>query len=140
MENIALLREALGKFAEEFGIAEAGEPRPPQAIEARLEELDETLPGDLARLEPFGPGNPEPLFAIHGLHVVESRLVGRGEQHLKLFLSDGRRTIEAIAFGMAEAGAPLANGKVDVCGVPVVDDYWGPPQVQLRIEGLRPAE
>ncbi len=138
--NIEPLREGLREFAEALGVAEVAEAAPRPAILARLDELDETLPADLARLEPFGAGNPEPLFAIHGLRVVETRVVGRGNQHLKLFLTDGSRTVEAIGFGMAEAGVQCAKDDlVDVCAVPIIDEFWGAPQVQLRLEGLRPA-
>ena len=139
--NIELLRQLLCECAEQLGAVEAIEAPARRVIPARLEEIDETLPGDLARLEPFGPGNPEPLFALHSLRVVEARAVGRGDQHLKLFLSDGTRTVEAIAFGMGHLRETVSNGGcVDICAVPMVDEYWGPPQVQLRVEGLRPAQ
>ncbi|MCX7599047.1 MAG: single-stranded-DNA-specific exonuclease RecJ [Armatimonadetes bacterium] len=111
----------------------------PAVIPASLDEVDVTLVADLARLEPFGPGNPEPVFAIDGLEVVEVRTVGRDEKHLKLYLTDGRRTVEAIGFGMAGwDDEPKQGGRIDLCFVPEVDKYWGPQQVQLRILGWRP--
>ena len=118
----------------------------PEAIKVKLEEVDETLVADLARLEPFGPGNPEPIFAVEQLQVVEVRAVGKDQKHLKLYLSDGQRTVEAIGFGMAgkagkprEGNEPREGQKLDVCFVPAVDDYWGRPQVQLRLVGWRPS-
>ncbi|MBC7289046.1 MAG: single-stranded-DNA-specific exonuclease RecJ [Armatimonadetes bacterium] len=139
-ENIPSLREGLRRVAEEFGFAEPAGAAPPAVIEAGLEELDETLPRDLARLEPFGRGNPEPLFSARSLEVVEARTVGRSMEHLKLILTDGRRTVEAIGYGMARARNETGpNALVDVCFVPVLDEYWGPPSVQLRLVGIRKA-
>lgn len=135
--RVDAFRDALAEAIELLGRPDRKKDEP-MVIPALLGEVDETLVSDLSRLEPFGPGNPEPNFAIEGLEVVEVRTVGRDEKHLKLYLSDGRRTVEAIGFGMAGWGdEPKQGDSVDICFVPDVDDYWGPRQVQLRLIGWR---
>lgn len=137
--RVDAFRDALAEAIEAMGLPDR-KKQDPQAIPASLDEIDETLVSDLARLEPFGPGNPEPIFATEGLQVVEVRTVGREESHLKLYLSDGRRTVEAIGFGMAgKDDEPKSDDRIDVCFVPTVDDYWGQPQVQMRLVGWRPS-
>jgi single-stranded-DNA-specific exonuclease len=77
-------------------------------------EIDQELrPDDFAyptyrvlrELAPFGAGNPHPVFLSRGLRLVEQRSVGAAGQHLRLRLHDGRKPVQAIAFGWgAEAG------------------------------------
>lgn len=59
----------------------------------------------LARLAPFGAGNPEPTFRSDGLEVTDARAVGSDGSHLRLRLLDpegsGPRAVwPAIAFGL----------------------------------------
>ena len=57
----------------------------------------------LAHLEPYGSGNPQPLFLAGGLQIVgEPRKVGGGERHLSFRVRQGTREIRCIAFGRAE--------------------------------------
>lgn len=140
IEDVPRLREALAAVAEDQGLSARRDDAPVRTIPVELAELDETLPADLARLEPFGPGNPEPLFSISGLEVVETRYVGRDSQHVKLFLTDGTMTVEAIGFGMGNGRVPAAGQNIDICFIPELDTYWGRPQVQLRLKGWRPSQ
>jgi len=132
--RVPALRQALASQADWEGLEATDEEAPEQAIPVEAGEVDESLPGDLARLEPFGPGNPEPLFVTEGLEVVEVRTVGRDSSHLKILLTDGRRTLEAIGFRMGNGERPAVGEKIDVCFVPEIDTYWGRPQLQLRLK------
>jgi len=134
VSKIEDLRRALEAYCELVGTGEALAEVPGRvAIPVMSEELDETIADDLARLEPFGPGNPEPLFALCGLEVVEARTVGRDNSHLKLVLTDGARALAAIGFRMGNGDKPKPGDHIDVCFVPETDNYWGKPQLQLRL-------
>ena len=52
----------------------------------------------LARLAPFGIGNPEPVFLSRNVLVSERRAVGADGRHLRLKLRDGAVVWPAIAF------------------------------------------
>ena len=55
----------------------------------------------LARLEPYGAGNPHPLFLSGPVRVVgQPSKVGGGERHLRVRFQQERTTIPAIAFGL----------------------------------------
>jgi single-stranded-DNA-specific exonuclease len=84
---------------------------------------------------PFGPGNPEPVFAAPDLRVESVREVGRG--HLALSLVDmAGETRRAIAFrAIGEPlEATLRSGKrLHVLARLKADDWGGEARVQLQI-------
>jgi len=93
--------------------------RPTLDIDAVLnpKELEPDLTEFLRRLEPFGPGNKEPLFAAFGLEVMGiPRRVGNN--HLKFRVRSGDGSLPAIAWGRSsnlpdlEPGRP---GSLDIC-------------------------
>ena len=54
-------------------------------------------------LEPFGKGNPKPLFAQKDVNVLEARLIGKNKNVLKLKLMDSSSGImEGISFNRAD--------------------------------------
>lgn len=62
-------------------------------------ELSQTNIDELSILEPFGSGNPEPVFLSSGLTVASKRHMGADGQHLKLELTDADgATMYFIAF------------------------------------------
>jgi single-stranded-DNA-specific exonuclease len=137
--GVERLRDALARSLEAIGTRPAAAAEA-EALPATLDEIDEALVADLARLEPFGPGNPEPFFATDGVEIIEARTVGREGQHLKLYLSDGGKTVEAIGWSMAPTAGDLRQGdRLDICFTAALDDYWGRPQAQLRLVAWRPS-
>ena len=67
--------------------------------EVGIEDLP-SLVSIIPALEPFGQGNPEPVFAIHHLNVSAAGCVGKNGAHLKLTLSKNGRTLSTIGFGL----------------------------------------
>ncbi|MEZ5894632.1 MAG: single-stranded-DNA-specific exonuclease RecJ [Parvularculaceae bacterium] len=90
---------------------------------------------------PYGPGNPEPQFALLNQRVVDARVVGKG--HLSVTLADdaGAR-IRAIAFraeGDALGELLRARGRIHVAGKVRADDWRGGEAGQLQIADAAPA-
>ena len=92
---------------------------------------------DFQRLAPFGPGNPEPLFALTQVRPERVSALKGGHIRMDLVGPTGDR-IKAISWRSAETplgqrllagGAPL-----DVVGKLKPDDYMGRNGVQLEIE------
>ncbi len=141
--GLSIRQDQVGDFAEQFEATIRSVTRPEDfvpetSIDAELafDEIDEVLLRDLARLEPHGPGNPEPVFLSRAVTVASRRTVG--ENHLKLYLRQGTRAFSAIGFGMADSpiddGAPL-----DVVYTPEVNEWNGTSSIQLRLRDLRPS-
>lgn len=84
-------------------------------------------------LRPFGMGNPEPLFMLRGVTVVQARVLK--DTHLKLKLKADGRQFEAIGFGMAGKG--LDSGLVDIAFVPELNVWNGRESLQLRLKDIR---
>lgn len=93
----------------------------------------------LQRFEPFGFGNPRPIFASKEVGISDIRTVGAGK-HLKFKVEDPERSegpVDAIGFGMGELQGMLTNGQiVDLAYTPEIDDYNGFEKIQLKIKDI----
>jgi len=93
----------------------------------------------LALLEPFGPGNPKPVFRMDRCGVVGLTQVGNGK-HMKLKLSAGNSRLDGIFFSATAEEYGLGVGdRVDVCFYPQINEFRGWRNVQLQLCDLRPA-
>jgi single-stranded-DNA-specific exonuclease len=140
--GLSIRQERVTAFAERFDavVREATRPEdftPRTLVDAELsfDDISDALLEDLARLEPHGPGNPEPVFLCRGVRVASRRVVG--ENHLKLFLRHGSRAFSAIGFGMADASVEEGAG-LDILFSPEHNDWNGSTSIQLRLIDLRP--
>jgi single-stranded-DNA-specific exonuclease len=97
------------------------------AIDADLAfaDINDQNMAALERLEPYGMGNPEPVFASAGLTISsEPRAVK--EKHLKLVLRHNGRTMSAMGWNMFGRAGNLGAGAVlDAAFTVEPDDYWG---------------
>ncbi|MFQ5953917.1 MAG: DHH family phosphoesterase [Kiloniellales bacterium] len=97
-----------------------------------------TLVGDLARLGPFGAGNPQPRFALANVRILKADVVGDG--HLRcLVTGEGGGRLKAIAFKAMDG--PLGQGlrhrsgaALHLAGHLRPDNWRGREGVQLVID------
>lgn len=80
--------------------------------ELSLEHVSEETWRDLQLLEPFGAGNPEPVFFARGVELRAFQPFG--SEHYRGFLVQGGRSWPALAFRWPDANLPLAEGLYDV--------------------------
>jgi single-stranded-DNA-specific exonuclease len=139
--GLSIAREELERFTMSFDEAAAGALdadalTPTTAYDAELvaAEIGAALPVELERMKPFGMGNPEPLFLLRGATVSGSRVLKGG--HLKLQLSCGGRSFDAIGFGLA--GKETGEGPVDLLFSPGINVWNGKSSLQLIVKDLRP--
>lgn len=102
----------------------------------KLSDLDWALAGTLEELEPCGYANPTPVLVARDVMVTQSRAVGADGAHLKLTLSDGRRSFDAIAFRQGSAFGKLAP-RIDVVFRFEVNEYNGEKRLQLNVVDFR---
>jgi len=106
-------------------------------MELELSELDPRLTGELANLEPTGSDNPPALFVSRSVRVLRSRPVGKDSSHLKLAVTDGRITYDAIAFrlGHLQPDLPLF---IDLLFSFEINRYNGNETLQLNVKDIHP--
>lgn len=94
---------------------------------------------ELEALKPTGQGNPAPGFCSGRLSLRRPvQRMGRDQQHVKLWVTDGVATHEAVWWG---AGAkPLPTGSFELAYTPQENRYNGNVSIQLRVLDWRPAE
>jgi single-stranded-DNA-specific exonuclease len=95
----------------------------------------------VATAGPYGPGNPEPTFALLNMRAAYLKTVGKGHVSLSL-VSETGETVRAIAFRAAgEAlGEVLASGRrLHAVGKIRADDWRGGDAGQLQISDAAPA-
>jgi len=106
-----------------------------------LSEVTPRLVCSLRMLEPFGEGNPPPVFASKGLFLRGSpTVVGSG--HLRLLIEARDGPVEAIAYDMAHRLRELTDTSrpFDFAYIPRINSYKGVETLQLVIKDFQPAE
>lgn len=97
---------------------------------------DRALLTEFQRLAPFGPGNPEPVFALADARVEQPMAVRGG--HLRCLLADGAGgRLRAVAWRCEDTPLGrrlLQGGALHLAGRLKPDDYMGREGVQFEIE------
>jgi single-stranded-DNA-specific exonuclease len=107
-------------------------------IEVRLSDLRPDILREMALLQPTGQGNPPAVFVTRQARVTRSRAVGKDNAHLKLTVTDGRLTFDAIAFRQGHWLSQLPP-LVDLLFAFEVNEYNGRSELQLNVRDLKPA-
>ncbi len=94
------------------------------------EDINDSLIEEIQKLEPFGMGNPEPVFWSNQYKVKQQKVVG--EKHLKLTLEAKNREFDAIAFGMADSQVPVFSG-IECLFACEFNEWMGNKKIQLRL-------
>ncbi len=91
----------------------------------------------LAVMEPFGMNNPNPVFYCGNLRVDGIYTMGEGK-HLRLQLSDGQVSVQAIGFSMGYLSGQLTVGaSIDIAFNLESNIYRGERRAQLLLKDLR---
>ena len=99
------------------------------------EDVTLELAEDLARLEPFGEGNPEPVFGLKGVFFADVKPLGADGRHLSVTLR--KSGLRAIQWGRGELVEQLRAASAephDITFTLAVSDY-GERHVELRLVG-----
>ena len=116
--------------------------QPTLLVEAELELADITpaFYNVIRYLEPFGPGNPRPLFVSRNLiNHRDTRVVGKTGEHLRLDVTDRAYAITGIAFGRAEMVKHIQNGNpVDICYELDENTFNNRTTIQMMVQDIKP--
>jgi len=101
-----------------------------------LSQLTLSSVAEIEKLEPYGIGNPRPLFVAGDLEVAgQPRPVGDQKNHLQLRLKQGDIERKAIAWNMAEQGRSLTAGsRCSAVFHASINEWQNRREVQLEIK------
>jgi single-stranded-DNA-specific exonuclease len=107
--------------------------------EVGLEEMTLDSLRHLGRLKPNGQGNPPVQFCARGLtNQRPLQRLGSEKQHVKMWVTDGTTTHEAVWWGGGNESLPV--GHFDLSFTPQINHYNGLRSVQLKVLDWKAAE
>ena len=131
-------------FREHFGqhvLQQADEvQRAPKLLydaEIDLDLLTLEFLGEYELLQPFGSGNPQPIFVARGVHTSRAPIHMKNN-HLRLALCQDRHERDAVFFGGGEH--PLPEPPWDVAFTVDRNTFRGRTSLQLIVQDIRSAE
>ena len=99
--------------------------------------ITKELVEQISLLEPFGKGNTKPVFAQKGLRVLDSSILGKNKNVVKVKLLDPQGVpMEGIYFGEAEefAGFLKEHDTIAVTYYPEINRFRGRESLQIIIQ------
>ena len=97
-------------------------------------EINEELVANLAKMEPFGNGNPEPVVKITTASVLSARRMGADGQHVKLALRDKNgKVLQMLAFNAPEEFFREPGNEVAAWFQPTINEWQGVRTVEGRL-------
>jgi len=107
--------------------------------DTELSHVTEALVTDLARLGPFGRGNPKPVLRCRQVSLTAApKRVGKTGDHLQLYIKQNGAIMKAIAFGAGAMFDQLPAGTVlDLAVLPQVNEFNGYRSVELEVKDLQ---
>ena len=135
-DNIRKLREAFERAVHQ--LSPVGESRPTLAIdsEIRFDQISAQLVTELEHLEPFGEGNPAPLFLANNVEVSSASIVGKRHRKMTLRQSGlNRSPIDAIQFNL-KSDTPRADSFDQLAFRLQWNRHNGKQQIQIVVEAI----
>lgn len=133
-ECIADFRKKINEYADNL-------PRvaPVLRLDCRLKPsaLSLDLAESLKLLEPYGKGNPVPIFGLFGVTLTGITPIGHGK-HLRLIFTKGECSFQAVLFGVTPAALCFKIGDVlDAAVTLEASVYAGENRLTVQIKALR---
>lgn len=136
-ENLESFRVALSRYANEHMSTVGQETVLELDAELSSEDLSLDFFDKLEELQPFGVGNPKPIFLIHNAELTGAKKVGN-DKHAQLTFSVEGRPLQGIAFSMAYVCDTVPLGStVDIAGELIADTWNGMRRLKLRVVDIR---
>ena len=141
--GLTIRRDQLDSFAEklnEYISKEVVQKTSYESITADCElnsdDVCEAIVSSFSSLEPFGCGNPEPLFCIKNCRIISMLPLSEGK-HTKVALENNNNRLSAVMFGinLTKEGF-TANDMVDILFNMDINEYRGFRSVQMRIKDI----
>jgi single-stranded-DNA-specific exonuclease len=116
------------------------DPQPYLNVEMDIkpDELSLDLMEKIKMLEPFGQDNPEPVLCCSNLSILNFRMIGADNNHLKINLkSPDNKYLEALWWQKSALEFDV-NQPVKVAFYPEINNYMSKLRIQLIVKDMMP--
>ena len=137
-ENDEAFRERLERAVRLSAAPECFVPAQEYDLPLALPQADGALVDALALMQPYGFGNPAPVFYTQGAQLTRRRAVGAQGAHLQLTLLQDGRMLDGIGFGMGREAARLPD-RVDAAFTLARETFMGVTNIKCQVQALRPS-
>ena len=138
-ENLDLFRTRINQHARRTLNPERLQPTLRLDAEVTPGELTFERVAELGKLQQTGMGNPPvQLWMREVTHQQPLQRLGAEKKHVKLWVTDGKATREAVWWGAGAGFLPV--GRFDIAFTPRLNQFNGATSVQLSVLDWRPAE
>lgn len=135
-------KDRIGAFRKKINEYAAALPEfyPSLTVDLKLNPaaLSVDILDSLELLEPYGAGNPSPVFGLFGMKITGIKSIG-GNRHLRLTLSKGNVSLPAVYFGQSADTFPyLLGDEADFAVKIEKNEYRGQISLSIQIKDIRP--
>lgn len=103
-----------------------------------LTEVDSQLVRVLECLQPFGHGNPAPVFCSYGVQPLPDSLRELRGGHIRFSVRQGPRVVDVVGFRMAGRLTPAqAMAAMDIAYTPQLNTWRGKTSLQLVLKDIQ---
>lgn len=133
-KNIDAFRKRVNQFYKAKKLANQARLLLPVAdTDALIDELSEPLVTEISQLEPFGNGNPQPVFRSAKVVVQDIRYMGTEGQHIKLTVHQQNTTFQLISFNAAEEFKVEQGAKITAWYSIAINEWQGRRSVEGQL-------
>ncbi len=134
-KHIPAFRKRVNEFYKEKQLKNQQALLLPKAdVSAHFGDVTEALIAQIATLEPFGNGNPQPILKSENVLVINQRRMGADAQHLKLTLQDAQGlALSMLMFNAPEHCFVEPGERVNVWYQPDINEWNGRRMVEGRL-------
>jgi single-stranded-DNA-specific exonuclease len=108
-------------------------------VDAALDEFNAAVIKELSLLEPFGQGNPKPVFATKAVRLCSPpRKCGANSDHLQLAITDNKKSIKCVGFRFAPFEKKLLEHDCfHIAYHPQINTYNGSSTVEFVLTDIQ---
>lgn len=135
--NVKALTESVLAYAKEHLYTQDCAPKLQVDANVSFCELNFELLESLDLFKPYGQENPMPIFFAKARQSWPPKVISG--HHLKMYLQEGGRMLEGIAFGMADERDQIKRKNIwlDIAFTPQVNHFLNKSSIQLLVRSFQ---
>jgi len=138
IENIAAFRSRLNEYLNKHYTPFTFIPTLPYDVNIEVDQINISLIEQLAALQPFGMGNPSPVFCLSQVKLEGARTVGKDASHLKIGIHGNTQVVDGIGYRMGYKLPQISrDSSYDMLVNLEISEWNGTRKPQCNIKSLK---